>query len=182
MVNEYKLKYYGHREQEDGNLVSFRLPDRDGRWRVLMPSNYASKCVLDWIKNEGIEDFLTEKYYKDIQYDKDNNIIRRQSIGLHSFTFFFNSFDGDIEIYYVKFGYQYSCGLIKDIENLFDFYNEKTINQIKDKIEEVYPSIKVKSIKLVKEDLSGEDKNFGDLTEWIRNDRNDKLNEILDKI
>lgn len=172
-----KVKYDGHREQEDGNRVSFRLPGSNIKWHVMMPLSYPSKSVLDWIKNEGIEDFLTEKYYKDIQYDRDNNIQRRCGIRLHSFIFLFNSFDGDIEIYRSKFGNdQYAWGLIKNIDDLFDFYNEKTINQIKDKIEEVYPDIQVKSIKLVKEDLSEGNKYFGDLNEWIRDN---KLNSIL---
>jgi hypothetical protein len=178
-----KVKYYGHNSLDGGSKsVSFVLPESGIKWRVTMPANYPSNSVLEWIKNEGIEDFLTEKYYKDKQYDEDNNIRRRECIRLHSFMFFFNSFDGDIEIYRARIeaaGYgsdEYSWGLVKDIDNLFDFYNEKTINQIKDKIEEEYSDIKVKSIKIVKEDTSRGDKDFGDLRGWIRDN---KLNQIL---
>ncbi|CAG7581115.1 MAG: hypothetical protein SLAVMIC_00682 [uncultured marine phage] len=173
-----KVKYDGHRENGDGSCgVSFRLPSRKAKWSVDMPADYKSNCVLTWIKNEGIEDFLTEKYYNDIKYDKSNNIKRRIGITLHHFTFYFNSFDGDIEIYRSTFGNDnYSWGLIKNIEDLFDFYNEKTINQIKEKIESRY-KIKVKSVKLVKEDLSGGSINFGNLCQYKREE---KLKKLLD--
>jgi hypothetical protein len=173
-----KVKYSGHNSLDDGSkIVAFGLPESGIKWRVTMPANYHSSSVLEWIRNEGIEDFLTEKYYKDKQYDKDNNIRRREGIRLHSFMFFFNSFDGDIEIYRARYrNDEYSWSLMSDIDNLFDFYNEKTINQIKDKIEEEYRDIKVKSIKIVKEDTSRGDKDFGDLRGWIRDN---KLNQIL---
>lgn len=175
MSEEKKVKYDGHREGQDGGAeVSFRLPDRSVKWRVNMPNTY--RCVLDWIKAEGIEDYLTEKYYRDKQYDKDNNIKRRKGVGIHKFVFYYHSFDGDIEIYRVKYGNDsYGWGMIKDIENLFDVYNDKTINQIKKTIEKV-TEIKVKSIKFVKEDLSGGSINFGDIDQYKRDN---KLNKIL---
>lgn len=175
MLEEKTVKYDGHRTNQDGSAeVAFRLPDRSAKWRVSMPNTY--KCVLDWIKAERIEDYLTEKYYLDKQYDKDNNIKRRQGIRKHDFSFYYNSFDGDIEIYRVKYGNdRYAWGMIDDISNLFDVYNEKTINQIKETIEKV-TDINVKSIKFVKEDLSGGDINFGNLDEYKRDN---KLNKIL---
>lgn len=177
MAEETTVKYDGHRENNDGSKrVAFRLPNREAKWRVTMPASYPKNCVLDWIKDEGIEEFLTEKYYSDKQYDKDNNILRRKGVMLHHFTFYFNSFDGDIEIYRAIYGGDsYGWGMIDNIKDLFDFYNEKTINQIKSKIEESY-NINVKSVMLVKEDLSGGSINFGDINEYKRDN---KLNDIL---
>ena len=105
LQEEKKVKYDGHREEDDGSKrVAFRLPNRSCKWRVVMPADYPSNSVLTWIKNEGIEDYLTEKYWSDKKYDEDNNIKRREGIRVHIFSFFYNSFDGNIEKYRVSYG------------------------------------------------------------------------------
>lgn len=169
-----EIKYNGHRENEDGSCnVSFRRPD-GLKYYVHMPSKW--KSVLDWIKDEGIEIFLSKKFESDKSYDESNNIQRRLRLRVSGIIFHFDSFDGHIEIYNASFGYHESSGLLDSLTSMFDLTSTKFTNLFIEKAKD--NNIEIKTIKVVKQRWDKDFENVEINGTWEEFNRDRKLNQL----
>lgn len=167
------IKYNGHRTNNDDSCdVSFSRPD-GLEYKVNMPSTF--KSVLDWIKKEGIEIFLSKKFNQDKEYDEVNNIQRRKFIHLNRIGFKFDSFDGHIEIYNSYFGPNF--GLLDSLTDIFDLDNPKFTGPFKDKVEKEH-NIKVKTIKVVKTRYDSSCETVVIEGTWEQYNRDNKLKQL----
>lgn len=142
-------KYGGHRTNDDQSCrVSFNRPD-GLKYYVNMPAKFNGPGVgvLDWIESEGIEIYLSKKFNHMVAYDEHNNIKRGLKIHLNRIEFWFDSFDGHVEIYNADFGRH--LGLLDSLRDLFDLENPKFTSQFIEKVKEKL-DLEVKSIKVGK--------------------------------
>jgi hypothetical protein len=168
------IKYSSHRENSDGSCdVGFNRPD-GLRYLVKMPAKW-KRHVLDWIKQEGIEIFLTKKFNYDTEYNKVNNIQLRKVIYLNRIQFAFDSFDGHIEIYNASNG-RYST-LLDSLTDLFDLDNPKFTEPFKEKVEKEH-NIKVKTIKVLKTRWDSDYEDVVVDSTWEEYNRNQRLNQL----
>ena len=172
-------KYSGHRTNDDGSCrVSFNRPD-GLKYYVDMPVKFNGPGlgVLDWIREEEIEIFLTKKFNHDAQQDKYNNIKRKLSIHLNRINFWFDSYDGHIEIYNAYFARH--LGLLDSLKDLFDFEDPKFTSQFIEKVKEKL-DLEVKTIQVVKTRYDLEYENIGEITsKWEQFNRNKQLEKLF---
>ena len=89
-----KCEYDGH--NSDNRTASIRRPDGK-KYIVDFPDDVESDdSVLDWIK--PMEKQLTKRYYRNISFDKLNNIKRNLEVWVEGLVFVYDYKDGVVEI------------------------------------------------------------------------------------
>lgn len=169
-------KYGSHRTNDDGSCnVSFNRPDRR-KYYVQMPKKWKGN-VLDWIKVEGIEIFLSKKFEHDKLYDEVNNIQRRLRLRVNGITFHFDSFDGHIQIYNASFGYHNDSGLLDSLTSMFDLTHPKFTDQFIEASKT--NNIEVKTVKIVKQRWDYDYEDIEINSSWEEFNRDNKIKELV---
>lgn len=109
-----KFKYSGH--NTDNRRVSVRLGDIS--YDISFPENEPNdRNLLTWVK--PLEESLTTMHYRNIALDKAFNIKRGRSAWLDGVWFYYDYFDGKVEIYNASSSPN-DWGYYKSITKLFD--------------------------------------------------------------
>lgn len=170
-------KYENHRENNDGSFdVVFNRPD-SMKYCVHMPKEW-KKDVLEWIKSEKIEYFLSKKYEQDKLYDEVNNIKRRIKMNVSGIIFYFDNLDGNIQIYNASFGYPPYRNLLNILITLFDLTNPKFTEEFIRASKTI--NIKVKTINIVSQRYDREYEIVDINSSWEEFNRDNKIKELIE--
>lgn len=125
IIEEKKQAWYsGHNEQD--RTASIRLPNNNSI-RVKMPDDLKQKDFLDWVTKEADE--MTLQYYREKELNKVLNIKKEQVVYVDGIWFYYNYYDGKVEVYDVSFArdkwlsfvnYKNIMGLFTPTTELYD--------------------------------------------------------------